>query len=401
MNALRPLTYAAFLLIFSANWGCSREREHAHDSAPAASASGHAHHADEAEHEEIPTRVRLDPAVVAAAKIQTAPVTRQTLAVTLELPGELTSDPDKTAKLSALVPGRLEAVNFKEGQSVKQGELLAIIKVPELGKTKAAFAATRSKAVAARANLQRLQVLAEKRLAAEQELLAAKAETEALEVEASAAEEQLRALGTSTGGAVRSQLALRAPLSGVVLSRDAIVGQPVSADQIIATIADLSEVWFLGRVFEKNLSQVRVGAPAEIQLNAYPKERFVGAVDYLSQQIDPTARTLIARIRLTNRDSLLRLGLFGVAQVGTGDDDKRRPVLVVPRSALTEIGGKPVVFVRQADGDFDLHHVVLGEGALGKVEVVSGLREGEQVVVDGVFTLKSTALRATFGEEGH
>src|SRR6186713_1564693 len=157
MNALRLVRYAAFALIYSATCACSREREHEHGSAPSASASGpaHAHHADEAEHEAIPTRVRLEPAVVAAAKILTAPVTRQTLAVTLELPGELASDPDRTAKLSALVPGRLEAVHFKEGQSVKQGELLATIRVPELGKTKAAFAATRSKAVAARANLQR------------------------------------------------------------------------------------------------------------------------------------------------------------------------------------------------------------------------------------------------------
>jgi cobalt-zinc-cadmium efflux system membrane fusion protein len=185
----------------------------------------------------------------------------------------------------------------------------------------------------------------------------------------------------------------------VVVARDAIVGQPVTADQTIATIADLAEVWFLGRVFEKNLGQVQVGAPAEIQLNAYPKERFTGSIEYLGKQIDPTARTVVARIRLTNRGDFLRIGLFGVARVGTGDEAKKKPVLVVPRSAVTEIGNKPTVFVRQPDGDFDLHEVVLGEGALGKVEVVNGLREGEQAVVEGVFTLKSAVLKNTFGEE--
>lgn len=354
-------------------------------------------HADEAEHKSLPTRVRLDPAVLAAAKIKTAAVTREVLAATIDLPGELTTDPDKTAKLSPLVAGRIEAVRFKEGQSVKQGDVLALIKVPELGKAMAAFAASSARAAPARTNAERLQALSEKRLAANQEVLAARSEADALEVEATAAREQLKALGSGTR--VGSQLVLRAPISGVVIARDAIVGQPVSADQTIATIADLDEVWFLGRVFEKNLGQIQLGAPAEVELNAYPSERFVGAIEYLGKQIDPTARTVVARVRLQNRGGLLRLGLFGVARVGTGEEAKKKPVLVVPRSAVTEIASKPSVFVRQPDGDFDLHEVVLGEAALGKVEVVNGLREGEQAVVEGVFTLKSAVLKSTFGED--
>lgn len=394
-------TFNIYILVFALVSGCSRNKEpeakEKHE-APKVAASSSAH-ADDDEHKGLPTRVRLDPAVVVDAKIKTAPVVREVLAATIDLPGELTSDPDTTARVSALVPGRIESVTFKEGQTVKKGDVLVVIKVPELGKAKAAFAATSAKAAAARTNADRLQTFAEKRLAANQEVLAAKAEADALEVEAKAAEEQLRALGTGTTGTVGSQLALRAPVAGVVVSRDALVGQPVAADQTLATIADLSEVWFLGRVFEKNLGDVRVGAPAEVQLNAYPKERFTGSVEYLGKQIDPNARTVVARIRLKNRGELLRLGLFGVARVGTGEESKKTPVLVVPRSAVTEIGRKPVVFVKQPDGDFDLHEVVLGEGALGKVEVVNGLREGEQAVVEGVFTLKSAVLKSTFGEE--
>ena len=355
-------------------------------------------HADEPEHEELPTRVRLDPAVIAQAKIETAPVAREVLVSTLDLPGEIVSDPDQTARVSALVPGRIEAVRFKEGQRVRKGEVLVVLEVPELGKAKAAFAATSAKAAAARTNADRLQALAEKRLAASQEVLAARAEAEALDAEAKAAAEQLTAWGTGSTGALPSQLALRAPLTGVVVARDATVGQVVVGDQTLATIAELSEVWFLGRVFEKNLAEVRLGAPAEVELNAYPKERFTGSIEYLGKQIDPSARTIVARIALSNRADLLRLGLFGVAHVASGPESKA-PVLVVPRSALTEVGQKPVEFVRQPDGDFDLHQVVLGAGALGKVEIVSGLREGEQVVVQGVFTLKSVVLKSTFGEE--
>ncbi len=384
---------------------CSRDNSTANRGgqqagAPAGPSASASHHTDEPEHEKLPRRVRLDPSVVLDAKIKTAPVVREVPAATIDLPGEIASDPDKTARISALVGGRIDSVKFKEGQSVKKGDVLAVIKVPDLGKAKAAYTATAAKAVAARTNADRLQALAEKRLAANQEVLAATSEAEALEAEARAAEEQLRALGTqSAGGGTGTQLSIRAPVAGVVVSRDAVVGQPITSDQTIATIADLSEVWFLGRVFEKNLAEVRGGALAEIHLNAYPKDRFQGTVEYLSKQIDPTARTVVARIRLTNRDDLLRLGLFGVARVATGESSSRAPALVVLRDAVTEIGGKSVVFVREPDGDFEVHEVVLGDGALGKVEVMSGLREGEQVVVDGVFTLKSVVLKRTL-EEG-
>jgi len=118
----------------------------------------------------------------------------------------------------------------------------------------------------------------------------------------------------------------------------------------------------------------------------------------LGKQIDPTARTLVARIALTNRGDLLRLGMFGTARVATGEQADRKSVLVVPRDAVTAIGDKTVVFVQQPDGDYDVHEVVLGEEALGKVRVVSGLREHELVVVDGVFTLKSAVMKSAFGE---
>ncbi len=357
-------------------------------------------HSDEQEHEELPKRVRLTKEVITDAKVQTAPVAREVLAVTLALPGEIAPDPDKSARVSTPVAGRLVDVRFKEGSAVKKGDVLAIVRVPEIGKVRAAYSATAAKAASARANAERLAPLAEKGLASKQEVVSARAEADALEAEARALNEQLGALGMGTGGS-GSELHLRAPVSGIAITRDAVVGQPISAEQTIATIADLSETWFLGRVFEKDLGRLKTGAKTDVQLNAYPKERFEGTVEYLGRQIDPVARTVTARIRLQNRGDLLRIGLFGTARVATGEEGKQSPVLVVPRTALAEIGGKSVTFVRHADDDFEVHEVVLGESALGKVEIVNGLREGEQVVVDGVFTLKSAVLKGTISEEEH
>lgn len=356
-------------------------------------------HVDEPEHAELPTRVQLSDEVVHDAKLRVAPVTREVLAVTLSLPGEVVADPDRSARLSSPIEGRIEQVRFREGSAVKKGEVLATIRVPDLGKLRSNQASALARAKAARTNAERLSGLVAQRLASQQAYLDAEAAALALEQEVRAAREQLEALGLANEGGQASTLTLRAPLSGIVVMRAAVLGQPVRADQVLCEIVDLSELWFLGRVFEKDLDRLALHASAEVQLNAYSRERFQGVVEYVGHQVDPVARTVTARIRLTNREDRLRVGLFGTAYVSTGDSEHGASTLVVPRSALTEVAGKQVVFVRQADRDYELHEVVLGDSAAGKVQVIAGLREGEQVVVDGVFTLKSAVLKSTFVEE--
>jgi cobalt-zinc-cadmium efflux system membrane fusion protein len=356
-------------------------------------------HVDEPAHEELPKLVRLSAKVIADAQIKTSPVRREVLPSTLALPGELAADPDKSARLSSPIPGRIESVRFQEGDKVKKGALLATIVVPDLGRLRAEQASATARAAAARSNAERLKQLLEQRLTAEQTYRDAVAQAEALELEARAAAQHLQALGLMQARANPSQLSLHAPFAGVVVSRNAVIGQPVVADQILGEIIDLSEVWFLGRVFEKDLERLKLHAPAEVELNAYSRERFEGVVEYIGQRVDPVARTVTARIRLKNRADLLRVGLFGNAYVALDEAAKLEPTLVVARSALTEIGHEQVVFVQHADGDFELHEVVLGRSATGKVEVVSGLREGEQVVDQGVFTLKSAVLKSTFTED--
>ena len=364
------------------------------DAAPATTKEDHK---DEPEHEGLPKKVKLSDKVIASAKIQTAPTTKEVLSITLALPGEVSVDPDKNARVSSPVPGRLSQVLFKEGSVVQKGAVLATVRIPDLAKVRSAYAAASAKAATARTNATRLHELSQKGLSSNQEMLNAKAEADALEAEAKALDQQLRTLGMATTGE-GSELALRAPISGIVVSRAAVVGQPITTEETIANIADLSEVWFLGRVFEKDLDDLHTGAKAEVQLNAFPKRRFAGTVEYVGRQIDPVARTVTARIRLTNQDDVLRLGLFGIAHVAIGAEQSD-PVLVIPRSAIVEISGKPVVFVRQPDGDFEVHDVVLGQSNLGKVQVLSGLREGEKVVTEGAFTIKSAVLRGSLAEE--
>jgi cobalt-zinc-cadmium efflux system membrane fusion protein len=348
------------------------------------------------EHKGLVRRVRLPASVVADAHIETKPVTKEILATTLGLAGEIVSDPDRSARVASPVAGRLETVSFREGAHVAKGDPLVTLRVPDLGKVRSAYAATTARSKTARTNADRLKALLDQRLTSEQTYLDAKAEADALEAEAHALGDQLSAMGAGGSDVL---LPIRAPIAGIVIARNAVVGEPVNTDRVLASIADLSEVWFLGRVFEKDLGRLAEGSPAEVTLNAYPQQHFEGTLEQLGQTIDPVARTLTARVRLKNRDGLLRVGLFGVARIGLAQCERREPGLIVPRTAITEITGKQVVFVKQPDGEYVMHDVGVGDSALGKVEILTGLREGEEVVTSGVFTLKSTVLKASLADD--
>ncbi len=357
-------------------------------------------HRDDEGHAELPRQLKVSPEIVAQAGIRTSTVKRAALTSTLSLSGEIIAVPDRTARLSSATPGRLEQVSFNEGSIVKRGDVMATVRVPDVGRLRGALAAAGARARASQSNAQRLAALKASGLGAEQAVVDAEADAKVQEAEVRALGEQLSAIGVNAEPGGGFIVALRAPISGVVVARDAVVGQPTATEHVLASIVDLSEVWFLGRIFEKDLVKVRVGARAEVELNAYPEEHFHGTVDYVSQQIDPAARTLTARIRIPNDEKArLRIGLYGRAHVDMAEARPSAPQLVVPRDAIVEFGGKSVVFVKAADGDFVVHDVTPGDAAMDDVQVLSGLSEGEEVVVSGTFTLKSLLLKSTLAED--
>lgn len=373
--------------------GCSCPK-----SAPVEAPKEEAHGHDDG-HEALPQQLKLSAEDLTRAGIHTAPVRRVALSSTVVLTGEVVAQPDRSAKLSSASPGRLEQVNFNEGQVVKRGDVMATVRVPDVGRLRGAFAAANSRAKAARSNAERFTALKNSGLGSDQAVLDAEADARAQEAEARALGEQLTAIGVNADSGSGFLVALRAPLSGVVVMRDAVVGQPINSEHVLADIVDLTEVWFLGRVFEKDLAKLRVGAKAELQLNAFPGEHLHGTVDYVSQQIDPVARTLTARVRVFNEGQRIRLGLFGRAHVELADASNAAPQLVVPRDALVVVGEKTVVFIKAADGDFVMHEVQPGDAAMDDVQILSGISEGEEVVVSGVFTLKSLLLKSTLAED--
>ncbi len=342
-------------------------------------------------------RVSVSERVEKAAGIQVTAVEMGTLPSTVELTGEVAADPDRMAKVPVRVAGRLVEVKFQEGQRVAGGEALATIESGEIARIRAEMSATTTRAEAAHQRVERLAKLLEAGTASAQDLETARAEASVLDADVTAARQTLASVGG--GGGATAKLQIRAPFAGVVLRRDGVVGQPVGADHVIADIVDLDHALFLARLFEHDLDRVHEGAGADVRLDAYPNVEFSGRVTTIGRQVEPVARAVLARIAIDDQGARLKIGLFGTALVMIPDPATSPPMPVVPVSALTEIDEHPTVFVEVGPREFEIRTVETGHATSGKIEVSKGLASGERVATAGLFTLKSLALKSTFGEE--
>ena len=188
-----------------------------------------------------------------------------------------------------------------------------------------------------------------------------------------------------------------APRSGVVVNRGVTVGTSVDPSTTLLTIADLSRVWVLAEVPEANIPGIRVGATAHLDFPASGRQPFPARVDFLYPTLTDRTRTLRVRFSAANPGGGLRPGLYGTAVF----ESTGQPVITVPRDAVVDTGVQQHVFVATGDR-FEPRAVTLGVQLADRVEVRSGLAEGERIVAAGVFLLDSESrLRATGGAGGH
>lgn len=345
--------------------------------------------------------IRIAPGALEKMGIASEPALKTEFRETAELVGEVLPNPDRIARISARIPGRVSAVHFTEGSKVKKGQILAEIESPEASRLRSKFLSSYSKYLAAEKNVQRIRELAKLRLAGDQELVNAESEFKVQEAEWKGDRANLSVQGipvpdfSRSGDAAVGRIYITSPLSGIALSRDAVPGAQVDASAVLGTVGDISEVWFMIKIFEKDLSKIREGTGARIILNAYPGETFEGRVDFIGNQIDPGSRTVNGRIVLKNRESRAKIGLFGKALIDIQDDS----VLQIRSSALFESDRKKFVFVERSKGEYEAREVKTGRVSEDSLEILSGVIEGEKIIIKGVFSLKSVHLKSTFGEE--
>jgi Cu(I)/Ag(I) efflux system membrane fusion protein len=190
----------------------------------------------------------------------------------------------------------------------------------------------------------------------------------------------------NTLGADKSRVTFRAPVTGIVLEKKAVQGMRFMPGETLYQIADLSSLWVIAEVNEQDIGQIRIGNQAQITVDAWPDRNFDGKVDFIYPTLSSATRTVQVRIELSNPKGQLKPAMFANAQIDVGKSGK---VLTVPTSAVIDSGTRQVVLVRLAEGHFEPRPVTLGKRSDSVVEVLSGVKEGEQVVTSANFLLDS------------
>jgi Cu(I)/Ag(I) efflux system membrane fusion protein len=204
--------------------------------------------------------------------------------------------------------------------------------------------------------------------------------------------------GLRAGEAPRSNVVLRAPRDGVVTEKMARVGLRFMPGDPLYQVTDLSSVWLVGNVFEQDLALVQIGAHVTASVVAYPGKKFHGTVTFISPVLQPETRTAQVRVELPNPEGLLKPAMYGTVELTAGVPEPR---LAVPDSAILDTGTRQLLLIDRGGGEFEPRAVELGIHADGYREILGGVSEGDQVVVNGNFLIDSESnLRAAIGGLG-
>jgi cobalt-zinc-cadmium efflux system membrane fusion protein len=343
--------------------------------------------------------IDLGPDDLKKAQIRTARVTNGVTAAKLRVPGIVKPNEYREVHVTSLVGGVVKEVPVVLGDHVKRGQPLAIIFSSELAEAETQYVSYLAELDAEHKKLERTQNLVRLGAASQQEEEEVAATHAAHESHVRAALERLKLLGASDrqiaaltqAEQINPNLVVPAPINGVVLTRNANLGLVVNAAQELFTVADLSTVWIMASVNEKDFASVRVGSQGNITAPAYSDRNWKGRVTYIEPQVDPTTRTAQARIEVANPGETLRIEMY--VDVELAAPGASGPV--VPEAAVQSIGERHFVFVplKNNEGSFALREVRLGPAAEGHYSVLEGLRLQEEVVTDGSFILKAETVR--------
>ncbi|MDI3490566.1 MAG: rane fusion protein copper/silver efflux system [Thauera sp.] len=314
--------------------------------------------------------VRVSPARVQTLGVRTAVVESRTLAVPIRASGRVEIDERAQAVVAPRFDGWIERLHVRAvGDVVRKGQPLFSTYSPEL------------------------QSAGEELRIAERLQRDSSADPVAGEAAARLAEAtRARLRNLQVGGQAGPRQTLHAPVAGIVLDKAAIEGARFAAGEALFRIADLSRVWVVADVYERDLSQIRPGQHAQVTLDAFPGRAFEARVDYLYPTLNTATRSTPLRLELDNPDGVLRPGMFARVELETGGV---APTLVVPASAVIDDGERQVVLMALDEGRFQPRPVRLGARGGDFVEVREGVQAGERVVVSANFLIDSESqLRA-------
>ena len=370
---------------------------------------GHDEHAAEDSHEDEhqESAVTLAEEAQKAAGIEVWEVILTPLSAPIEATAVIELNSDRVAKISPRTSGRLVKLVAAQGDAVRAGQALAYFDSPELGQAWAEYAKSRGRVEVARKNLQREETLFAKKISPEKDVIKAKQDLSEAEADLAFAHEKFHLLGIDIDkfdnrheGDRHPLIAIASPINGSVIERTATQGEVVSPDRTLFTVADLSALWVVIDIYEKDLGRLRSGTAVKVRTTAYPDRNFKGVISYIGDVMDEKTRTVKTRVVVENLGRLLKPGMFATVSIDAKGAQTEKAIMV-PDEAILIDAEERFVFVRTSADMFERREIRPGRSLGRHVEVVEGLTPGDSVVVKGAFTLKSELKKEELSEEGH
>ncbi len=363
--------------------------------------------------------IGLSKAQQAKIGITTETVAVKTLPIVSEATGTVRADTNLTTPVISLAPGRIEEVLVQPGDQVTKGQVLAKIRSDEVAQIQGELLtrllelksekrhATLKLALAQKV-FDRKNKLLEEKIAAKADVDQAESDLEQAKEEVLATDEKqqtliistkerLRLFGTSTklvDDVVKSRhiqlvFEITSPRSGIITDRDCDPGELVEGGKALFSVSDLSKVWLVANVLENSLRFVKKGLPVKVLVDSLPDESFPGVLDFVDSKVDAQTRTLPVRATIDNRSLRLKPEMFARLSVQVGETT----ALMVPEPAVQKAGETYLVYVDEP-GDFYLEKKVkIGKTTAGYVEILSGLKPNDKVVVNGSLQLLGESLQ--------
>ena len=324
--------------------------------------------------------------------VQVVTVEPGKLTRTLRLTGSVAFNAFKTTPVITQVGGPVSRILVVPGESVREGQPLLEVSSPDYSQLLASYLKARNTLRVSTENYKRAQDLYAHHAIAQRDLLQAESDQIQAQADTNAAVQGMKVLGVKDPEALAkqptafSQIPIVAPIGGEVVERLVAPGQVLQAGSTQAfTISDTSTVWVLANIYQADLAYIRRGDRVTVQTDAYP-DTFHGRISYVSPALDPTTRTLQARIVVDNPGDKLKRDMYVTVNVTAGTIAK---AISVPDAAiLRNDENEPFVYVEASPGSFGRKPVTIGQSQAGTTQVLSGLTPGEKVVADGSLFLQ-------------
>lgn len=354
--------------------------------------------------------------------IKTDSIQQQLVRDDIVTTGQIQSDENKVFHINSLAPGRVIEDKVILGDTIRQGQTLAIIENLEVAKIYADFIRrfheneveikdAETKLALAKSNLARTQQLYDENIAPQKALIQAQTEftlasrsVEALKEKSTHLEEEARSLLSAYGVTlhdirsekIQTTSPIIAPRSGVITKKTITVGDVVAVQQTLYEVADLSQVWLDITIYDKDLPRVKEGQIATFVSDSMPGKLFAGPISYIRPSTGDNTRTFLARVILKNSALSLKPGMFGQVKI---QEPAFAGQVFVPAEAVQTFGKEVFVFIDLGNSRYRKQHIQLGRKVEGGFLVESGLGSGDRVVTQGSFNLKAAVLKSQFAEE--